>query len=405
MSDKVSVLFVDDETSILNALRRMLRNKRNEWEMYFASSGKEALAVLADHDVDVIVTDLRMPQMNGAELLKHIIDENIQCIRIVLTGEVGTSLAYECMGVAHRFLGKPTSCEELCVAVSGSMQMRKFLLDDGLLNAVNGIKNLPTIPAIYEELTDALRSPDVPLVKLGEIIKKDPGMTAKILKVVNSAFFGLKNSVSDPIMAVNYIGIEPIKSLVLSTEAFQHYADESMKAYVEAVWEHSEQVAQICKSIAQSEGMSEGIIETCYMTGLLHDIGSLILAQNFPEKIREKFQQSKSVLDDADGISHEESVFGTTHASIGAYLLGLWNLDDVVIESVAFHHKPCDSVVDGIGPLVILHVADAFSYGFDDVSQFKDRLDFDFLKRISCFDKLPAWKIACVKHMESGHVA
>ena len=110
-------------------------------------------------------------------------------------------------------------------------------------------------------------------------------MTARVLKVVNSAFFGLKNSVHDPVMAVNYIGIEPIKSLVLTTEAFQYFDDPSLQSYVENIWKHSEHVTHICRCIAHAEKLPESTVELCYMTELLHDIGILILMQNFSDKL------------------------------------------------------------------------------------------------------------------------
>ncbi len=394
----LQILFVDDESSLLNGLKRLLRAKRNEWNMEFADSAAKALELMQDTDFDVLVTDLRMPKMNGAELLKEVADLYPSCMRIVLSGEVGTSLVYETMGVAHRFLSKPISGEDLCASIVSSVSMKEYLLNKDLQRMATSVKTLPSIPAIYEELVDALKSPEISMSRIGEIIKKDVAMTAKILNVVNSAFFGLKSTVSDPVVAVNYIGIEAVKSLVISIQAFQSVGDGEIGKCIESVWLHSEHVAKICRKIADTEKMTDPLVETCYMTGLLHDIGQLVLALNYPKEFiqcREKCGNEPSGM-----IGLEQKVFGASHDSIGAYLLGLWNLDHSVIESVAYHHEPRRSATRQMGPLAILHVAEALVYGMGDAEQLKSRLDFAYLKEIGCLERLPVWSNACVDILE-----
>ena len=396
----LKVIFVDDETPLLSGLKRSLRSMRKEWDMEFISEPKEALEFITQNSIDVLVTDLRMPAMNGAELLRNVVEVSPNCIRIVLSGEVGTSLVYETLGVAHRFLSKPSSADDICAAIKSSISMKEYLLNDDLLKIVNGIKELPTIPAIYEELVDTLKSPDVPVSKLGEIIKKDLGLTAKVLKVVNSAFFGLRNNVTDPVMAVNYLGIEAIKSLALSVKAFEDFGNKDLENEINKIWTHSELVAIMCRQIAESEKMTDPEVEMCYMTGLLHDIGYLIIAENFPEKyqgLAEQFEKESLA-----SVKEEIKLFGATHNGIGAYLLGLWNLDHAIIEAVAYHHEPMKAAAHEIGPLAILHVADAFAYGFEDVESFKERVDFEYLAKADCFKKLPVWKQVCAAALEEA---
>lgn len=389
----LKIIFVDDESSLLGGLKRMLRKMRNEWDMSFFESPAEALEFMQQTDVDVLVTDLRMPGINGAELLKKVIEMQPETVRIVLSGEVGTSLVYETLGNAHRFLSKPVSAEDLQQAISSSVAMRGYLNDAKLLKIVNGIKELPTIPVIYEDLVEALKSPDTPISHLGEIIKRDPGLTAKLLKVVNSAFFGLKNTITDPVSAVNYLGIDAVKSLALSVKAFDNFGNDDVQGIVSGLWDHSERVANMCRKIAESEGLSDNDVEKCYMTGLLHDIGSLIMADNFSDK----FLEFKMGIDgNAEcAVDQEEEWFGATHGSIGAYLLGLWNIDHAIIEAVAFHHTPRKSQVKGIGPLTILHIAECFSYGALNAEILQKRIDLQYMKDIDCLQKIPQWKLVC----------
>ena len=389
----LKIVFVDDECSLLGGLKRMLRKMRNEWDMSFFESAREVLEFMQHSHVDVLVTDLRMPEMNGAELLRRAVEIQPETVRIVLSGEVGTSLVYETLGNAHRFLSKPVAADDLQQAIGSSVSMRSYLNDERLLKTVNGIKELPTVPVIYEDLVEALKCPDTPISRLGEIIKRDPGLTAKLLKVVNSAFFGLKNTITDPVSAVNYLGIDVVKSLAVSVKAFEKFGNAAAKGIVSDLWDHSELVANMCRKIAESECLPHDDVEKCYMTGLLHDIGSLILADNFSEK----YMEFKTGVDGNSecAVDREVELFGAEHGSIGAYLLGLWNIDHVIIEAVAFHHDPMKSHVGEIGPLAILHVAECFSFGFFDIEEMQRRIDFQYMKRINCLQKIPQWRQIC----------
>jgi len=196
------ILFVDDESMVLDGLRRMLRGMRNEWEMEFAASGHEALGILAGRQFDVIVTDMRMPGMDGCQLLNHVKKLHPQVVRIVLSGQSDNDMIMKSVGPAHQFLSKPCDAEILKTTVARVCSMWNLLDDEALIKVVSGIESLPSLPQLYSEVVDEVNSAEGSLNRVGEIISKDSGMSAKILQLVNSAFFGLPRQVTSPVRAV-----------------------------------------------------------------------------------------------------------------------------------------------------------------------------------------------------------
>ena len=225
------VLFVDDELSMLEGLRRMMHAQRHEWEMAFAAGGEAALALMEASPFDVIVSDMGMPGMDGARLLAQVRDRHPQVVRIVLSGEMELSTALRVVPVAHQFLAKPCDAGTLRVAVERACHLRGLLTDDSIRSTVGALRDLPSPPRTYDLLTKALTDPDTSLQALARIVEQDVGTSAKILQLVNSAFFGLANSITNIEHAVIYLGINTLRCLVVSLEVFsQPDLDESLAA-------------------------------------------------------------------------------------------------------------------------------------------------------------------------------
>ena len=220
---KKRILFVDDEPLILQALQRMLRSMRDEWEMEFAEGGGQALERMAQIHFDVVVSDMRMPGMNGADLLAEVMKRHPHTVRIILSGHADKELILKCIGSTHQYLAKPCDAEALKATVRRASAVETRLKDETLRKLVGSMDRLPSIPTLYTEILDALRDPEVSLEAIGEIVGKDPAMTAKILKLVNSAFFGLRRQIASSTQAANFLGLDTIRSLVLSINAFSQF--------------------------------------------------------------------------------------------------------------------------------------------------------------------------------------
>lgn len=354
----LKVLFVDDEPKILDGLRRMLRPLRTEWDMAFAESGREALALLQESRFDVIVSDMRMPDMSGGELLNRVREISPGTIRIILTGQCSLHGTFTVVRAAHRQLSKPCDPEVLREVVRRSSALRQLLGQSVLATLAVRLDSIPSLPSLYFEVVHELESSEPSLRKIGQIVAKDAGMTAKILQLVHSAFFAPRISISSPEQAVLYLGAETTKMLVLTANIFSKFEQELVQSFpLDGLWAHSQATGKLARLIAEAESADPLVVAHAAMAGLLHDVGKPILAKYLPGLYRDVLTiacKERILLHDA-----ERKVFGATHAELGAYVLGLWGLPEEIVEAVAWHHDPDRCPETSFGPLTAVHVASA----------------------------------------------
>jgi len=403
---KKKILFVDDEPSVLQGLKRSLRNQRNDWDMHFVDSGKEALKAWHESHFDAIVTDMRMPEMDGSELLGKVVKDQPDIIRIILSGHSDEDMIIRSADTAHQFITKPCDAITLKGTLLRAFELSNFLGEGKLHTFMTGLKHLPSIPDSYRNIREKLRSPDTSLKEIGDLISTDPAMTAKILQLVNSAFFGLGRHVSDAKEAATLIGFDALKALVLSIGIFTQFDQKQIKDstfHIDDLLNHSLAVARLSERIAQAEGADKTMADDCFLAGMLHNIGLLILEQNLSEGIVKVKSMVKEK--DMDWSQAEKEVFGTSHGPIGAYLLGLWALPNPVVEAVAFHNWPSLSSCDHFGPLCVVHVANKLlnqnSVFGNKMSSKKNNIDHEFLTRIGMEDRLEIWKKLLPEVVES----
>jgi HD-like signal output (HDOD) protein len=336
---KKRILFVDDEPNILQGLKRMLRSQRHEWDMTFVESGKQALEVLEHAQFEAVVSDMRMPGMDGAELLNKVKDLYPKMIRFVLSGHSDQELVMRSVGPSHQYLAKPCEPDLLKDKLSAAFTLHTLLRSDEIRTIVAGMTSLPSLPHIYREVVEELQSDDVSIMAVGKLIEQDPGMATKVLQLVNSAYFGIGRQLTSPAEAANFIGLDILKSLVLSEGVFSQFDPAVIEALsLDAVKSKSLLIAQSARQIAKSENADEILCDQAFLAGLLHDMGSLVLAANLPDDYLRACKIAEQ--DGIDIWDAEQQVFGTSHAEVAAYLLGLWGIDDDVVAAVAYHHKP-----------------------------------------------------------------
>jgi putative nucleotidyltransferase with HDIG domain len=387
------VLFVDDEPMLLQGLSRMLRTEKDTFEATFATSGEEALSMLSKGQFDVVVTDISMPHMNGLELLSKVKDLYPDTVRIILSGEPDVSLSIKSVNVSHRFLNKPCDPVVLKSTILRTCKLSDFLRNDSMKKTLKQIDSLPTMPAVYFEVVQALQSPDASIQQVGKIISKDVALTSKILQLVNSAYFSLPRHVSSPEHAAVLLGLNIIKSLVLVSHIFKKFDKMDMpNNFLETLWAHNMMTGNLAKAIAKEESRDQKLIDNSYIAGLLHDCGKLILASNFKDKYREIIIKSQE-----DGIpiySVEEDILGITHAEVGAYLMELWGLPSQIIEAIAFHHSPSAYGDEFFSPLAAVHIANAVDHMDPDkaTDEFMPAFDTKYLKGLNLDNRLESWQ-------------
>ncbi|MHB8078227.1 MAG: HDOD domain-containing protein [Candidatus Krumholzibacteriia bacterium] len=394
---KKSILFVDDDANVLGGLRRMLRGQRETWDCEFVDSGPAALALLAERGgFDVIVTDMRMPGMDGAQLLEQVKLASPHTVRLVLSGQSDQELTMKAVGPAHQFLSKPCDADTLVNVIKRACALRDRLAPGGLANLVSQLDRLPSMPGIYRRLVHELQSPDVGVAEVGRIIAEDPAMTSKILQLVNSSFFCFQQHITDPVQAAMILGINTIKALVLSVHVFgQLAADVPEELHISAMQSHSLITGNFARAIVLFERGGKPMGDEAFVAGLLHDIGRLAIAANLPDAYRQAIllsQREGTTLHDT-----ELAVFGATHAEVGAYLLGLWGLPETTVEAVAFHHAPAASPVRTFGPLAAVHAADIIDHerAARRTHRTPPAADLAWLGRLEVDRHLDQWRAAC----------
>jgi putative nucleotidyltransferase with HDIG domain len=389
------ILFVDDEPNLLMGLRRSLRHMRTEWEMEFVSSGEEALRAAGIKPFDMVVTDMRMPRMSGAELLVKIQQRYPQAIRIILSGQSDRESIVRSTASAHQFLSKPCDPEHLRSVLARTIALSDLLQNAALKKFVSQLKSIPSLPSIYQEITAELRSIDPSASRVGAIIAMDIGMTAKILQMVNSAVYGVRADISEPEHAVLLLGMETIQAMVLSLSIFSAFDSSGLSAQeAERLWEHSVATGRLSRCVAKSQGISGHELDPYQSAGLLHDVGKLVISSADPKAYR-------SIADTVAATGSrpyliENEILGCSHAEVGAYLLGLWGLPSVIVEAVAWHHHPSDSPVSEFSPLTAVHVGSVFHAQIQpEYRQENSNLDGEFLERIGLADRQAEWMHVC----------
>jgi HD-like signal output (HDOD) protein/CheY-like chemotaxis protein len=395
------ILFVDDDAMVLEAIGAVFRSAgKKEWDLSFASSGTEALRLMESQPADVVVTDMRMPRMSGAVLLHQIMERYPKTVRFILSGYADMETAMYCVSGTHQFLSKPADILNLQSAVRRAVEMDDWLNNDRVKTLVSQLANVPSVPGLYFEILKELRSPEAALDRVGATIAKDPAMTAKILQLVNSAFFGLASQITDPTEAVMQLGLQTIKSLVLAVHVFSELdSAKDARFHIGKIQHHCLATALAAKRIAQIERQKSGVGDACFTAGLLHDIGRLVLMANLPDQYAEAMARAQK--ESIPLVEAERAVFGVTHAETGGYLLGLWGLPGAIVEATVFHHCPRARAGRDFEPLTAVHVANVFEQGkgMGLPPELTAHLDEQYLAEAGLTAKVSEWREA----VTNGH--
>jgi HD-like signal output (HDOD) protein len=392
---KRRVLFVDDEPAVLEGLRNLLHRQRRKWEMEFVGSGAAALECFERAPFDVIVSDMRMPRMDGSELLKRVMDGYPNTVRIVLSGHAELEAALRAVPVAHQFLTKPCKAEVLESTVERACNLYELVGDDAVRRVIGGIERLPPVPSTYAELTRVLANSEAGVDDAARVIKQDVSMTAKLLQLVNSAFFTTGGEVSTIEAAVMRLGFQTIKGLVLTVEVFVEHPGEQVDGItVESLRDHGVLAGEIARGIVDGAQQADD----AFTAGMLHDIGKLLLLAKLPDHLRQALDLARR--ESLAQYVAEQRLFGVTHAEIGAYLLALWGLPYPIVEAVANHHTPSRVESADAGVLLAVHVANGLAHEIESGAT-ADRaadleqcplIDRDYLARVGAAERLDDWR-------------
>jgi len=378
----IRILFVDDEADVLQGMRRTLREMRHEWTMEFATSGAAALEELAKTPADVIVSDMRMPGMDGWELLGEVKKLYPQTVRLVLSGHAEARSIMRAVGTAHQYLAKPCESGTLKAAISQTYRLRDLLSSDRLARLVGRVDTLPSAPKAFQEILACLQGPNASVADAAKIIGRDVAMTANVIKLVNSAFFGIRQPVSTADRAVAYLGLDTLGALVLGHGVFKSGVTTGVEGFsLERLWQHSLDVAAAARMVALSQKLPP-MFDEAHLGGMLHDVGKVVFATRL------------AAGSDGPAVSAEDAFaqMEAHHAEVGAYLLGLWGFPNSIVEAVAFHESPSKAMAEGLSLPALLHIADRLVHQRNSQSSAAVReLEPGLLEALGLADRWPVW--------------
>lgn len=376
------ILFVDDEPNVLNGLRDLLRKQRKHWEMVFAASGEQALLELSRASFDVVVSDMRMPGVDGVALLAQVKQAQPAAARIILSGQAERQSVIAALPVSHQFLSKPCDAEALIGAIERASNLQSLLSDERLRDVVGAVDRLPTAPRVYWELVEAMAQPATHLSDLAAIVERDAAMAAKVLQLVSSSYFGIAHRPTSVAQAVGYLGADLLKTLALGLHVFSPPAPPAVPGFsLEALQQHSLLVARIAKRFLRDKAQGA----EAFLTALIHDLGKIVLAISIPDRYAEVVAEAARSKRPDHVV--EAELLGVTHAEVGAYLLGLWGLPIDVVEAVARHHRP--ELGAPTSTLMAVHAADALSYPANELGEI---LNVAAVERSDWGPELPRWR-------------
>lgn len=361
----LNVLFIDDDLRSLDDFRRLAPGGGGELVPAFAASWPEADRLMDETPFDVVVAAGNAADGEGPKALARIGGSRPGLRRLYVSSDRDS----ERTGIADQYLWRPFDSERLRVAILATRHLGGRVAFHRLAELTRGGMKLPSLPDIYVRLQEEIRSPDPSMERIGQLVATDPAVSIKVLQIVNSALYGLRNEVGDISQATRLLGMNTVSSLVLAAGVFRQ-AEGLGRRLVEGLWQESLRVSTLARLIAVECGFPRQVVETTQLAGLLHDVGDIVLYQNWPDEFLQ--------VDMADRLPDERSRFGATHADVGAYLVATWGLPSAVVGTVANHHDPSFEGTSVPGPTVAVHVARGLvTSGMDPVRADLDRSHLD----------------------------
>jgi HD-like signal output (HDOD) protein len=376
---ELNIMFVDDDQRILDGLRRQLHTHRGRWTMRFCISAEAALASLQSEPADVVITDMRMPVMTGAQLLQQVWERHPHTARIILWGQTDQSSLIKNIRFVQQYLQKPCDPNHLCRTLQRTAQLSNTLNVPTLRNAANHLLSLPAAAGASSRLVEELSKPQPDAKRVEELISADPAMSAKLLQLAKSSFFCITRSVASVHDAVVLLGLSTIQAVVLAGkvfDAFQIRAEH--QPLVDELWRCSMETADRAGRLAAADGLDHTLQQRARLAGMLSLVGRAVFLCSFGDDYLSLLQTAKQSSDSL--LELEFRHFGAGQDQLAAYMLGIWSFSQDIVTAIAWQSRPTESLEKS--PLLsVLHQARSMSgkspWDLDSPVQ----LDADFIAR------------------------
>jgi HD-like signal output (HDOD) protein/ActR/RegA family two-component response regulator len=352
----VRILLVDGDGALLQERRRVFWKAHRIWEVLLAQTGLEAIQLLDRDPVDIVVTDMQLPDMEGAELLHRVRESQPGAVRIALADHAMAEWAEKAEGDLHRLFIKPVDAEFLIGAIE-SLDIEDDERNVRAVRAfVGGLGRIPSLPSLYSELVALLQREDAGMNEVARLIRKDLGVASQVLKLANSVHCASGRPVAEIGQAMAMLGTDSLRSLVLFRGLISSFDTPRPQGLdLEKLWFHSFEVASGVRKLVVAEGEAR-LADLAFSVGLLHDIGLVVLATDPAGRYKAVLEQAQTSRIPLAVLEHD--TYGVDHTQIGAHLLSLWGLPPTFCRPVREHHAP-PATAEGFPLSAALHLADA----------------------------------------------
>lgn len=354
------LVLLDNEHHIADAHRRALRTVRPEWKVVLAANPDAALEALAAEPTDVFIAELGRAPSDGTSLFEAVRDRWPATVRIALSEFAEKNVAVRLERSVHRFLHKPCDTYMLAMLIERSSTLREIVNDPAVVSAIGGLDAIPRPPVTVQALEKVLADPDAGVIAVATVVSRDASLTARVLRVVNSSFFGVGRQVTRVDAAVNFMGVSLVRAITMADGATRSFTVAPDVLDLDEWNMHAVRVAACARDIALAMcPQDRSLADEAFLAGLMHDVGQVVLAGVAPRVWKELERQTV-----ADGLSLDQVEIRNgrvSHALVGAYLLSLWGLPSSVVEAVAFHHTPERLAGHMFDAAIAVHVADAIT--------------------------------------------
>jgi HD-like signal output (HDOD) protein len=352
------LVLADREPHVAAAHLRALKTVRPQWTVTLAHDVFSSLTALAETSPDVFISDLGDRATDGVALFETVKERSPGTVRIALSEFVERSLAIRLERCVHRFIHQPCDTFVLAMIVERSTTLRHAIDDPAILDAVGGLSALPRPPVTVQALEKVLADPDAGIMSVAAVVSRDAALAARLLRVVNSAFFGMSRQVTRVDAAVNFLGIALVRAIAMADGIVRSFSLSPDVIDIDEWNTHSVRVAMAAREIAAVGcPQDKAVADEAFLAGLLHDVGQIVLAGVAPDRWREICHAADRGA--CPTIDAEREAGGATHAMVGAYLLSIWGLPSSVVEAVAFHHSPEALAGAVFDATLAVHIADA----------------------------------------------
>ncbi len=353
---KKTILIVDAEEQILKALKRVFL--QTDYNVYQAASGTIALDILDKERIDLIITDIRMPELDGYQLLTKVKAMYPEVIRLVLSGYADEKAIFKLLNanLAKMCIYKPWDNQEMLNIIKHVFELNRILSENSILQIINKIDNLPFVSFIYNDLCVLIEN-DASIVEIEKLLMKDQALSAAILRIVNSAFYNVKTGSLKK--AITYIGLTHIKSIAFTAGiSYNKALDINLAKSYQLFSKHSLLTNKICNQV-YPKLFSKEMPSDSTCVGLLLEIGRVVLMSNFPKQYKKII--SLEGIDKRPLYQLEKEILGIAYHEMSSYLLNWWGLPYCLIEATLYHHSPLEDNVINKELTSVLHLANYYA--------------------------------------------